>query len=794
MSLAPNKYRIDPVLTFLMLFVIAINLPYLTKEFMVGHDTKNVYATFHYFYNHLSCYNELPRWLPFGEYGYQTLFYQISNLSPSVYLVGLLGWLTGAANTLFLFKCSILVEQLILLLGLYLLGIRLYKDLWTVFIVSLLGTGSVIWYWQIYWDLRIFYLIPLVIYLYYRFLEDRASWCFWGALITLQFSFIGGLAYWAPVFALVFILMLLMLLPESRASYRQLLKPGWRDLILILVFILNCAALAYVLSTCLEGIHNYNAGRSMNEMRTQLSSYLTYASPPIWEQLHAFLDGLRPNTDYYQDMYTSIMQLPNHHYPDDMHLYIGLFPLVGLVATLFYGRSRWLCSLGVGAVAIFALAGAGAFSWLLYWIIPGMNMFRHLSLLLELGKILLLLVGGFGIKFLLQRIADKEWLAHKFRPIHLAILLTALFLIFDLVVAITIHKADSWTSPTVLSRMLPNGGWLISLRLTAWGTVLIALFAMSRRTELTSRKHSSLAKALLVFACLVDIISFQGFHWANRMTGAYAGMLPLEPMRFAWQRTSIPTDDAVEKDRVLHASPYGAFHAYYTNIMLFDPCTPYGFVDIFPKGVHELVTVRGATPDQKTIQSSLLPGNDPQLMRVMGCNAPKIRLVSQVVFGGNDAELNHLIRSNPALDAVAVLRGEPQQAAAVLWNDPEPMTSVVKFFNANKLDLEINVKPGRSGWLIYADSFNPHWKAFINGQELPVREAYMAFKAIAVPEGTSQISFRFKNDMQMFAMNWLMFGGICLAASTLTLLGYLLLKPVHRIQQTPITSEERSTL
>lgn len=229
----------------------------------------------------------------------------------------------------------------------------------------------------------------------------------------------------------------------------------------------------------------------------------------------------------------------------------------------------------------------------------------------------------------------------------------------------------------------------------------------------------------------------------------------------------------LQKNAVINSSS-GTYHAFNANIIQDDPCVPNGQVDLFSRGVHELVTARGGHPSQG-MGMEFLNFDDPKLMTVLGCNNSKIRFVSQAQYGKTDQEIRDMISSSPVLDTTVILKGDSgQQPLVGQIPDFSPMTYRPTFFNANRLDLDVTVKLGFSGWLVFADAIDPHWKAYVNGKEKPVMAAYRAFKAITIEGGDSKVSFRYENTWQKYAMGLLTVVGILLAAGCFVGLGWQL--------------------
>lgn len=770
---AGSPRRLDLPLLALMVILAGFNLPYWDSRFMVGHDTKNSYLLFHYFYNHLVWYGELPQWLPFGEYGYSSLFFQICNNSPCSYLAGLLGWVLHIKDSLLLFKLAAFGDQLVFLFGLHLLSRLLYRHRVTSFIICLSGIGCVVWTAQLYWGLRFFYLLPLALYCFFRFFTERLPWAFWCGLLTLLFVFVGGLPYWAPIYFYLFLVMALVMLPAQWRAFGALIRPQ-RQAVLPVLATIGCAvAMGYIMANCLSGLHSYAPGRAENGMYTDLKTFLTYITPD-WQLLSAFIDSALPN-------------------PENLNLYVGLLPLGTLPIALRHVRDRRFSCLFGGLLAILLLAGSGMSSWVLYWLVPGMKTFRHLGLLLELAKILVLLSAGFGLDLLVSRLKIRGWLEKHFSTFTFLSLLVGLCLILDMLVSVMAYNPDSWASPMQFTTMLPLGGGWSVVRLSAWGISLTLVFVCLRLKSVKSMLSPRVLLGLLVVVCLLDMGSYQCYQWQIRSQGQYAGRIELEPLRYADSRDSRTwalSPGMQQKMAVIASAPGGTHLAYIANLMQLDPCIPMGRIDLFPLGVHKLLTARGANPVQGTIKTSFLPPDDPKLLTVMGCDAPKLRFVAQAQFAGTDRELTSMISSATAPDTNVILRGASDRPpAAATPPDPTAMSYRPTFFNANRLDLDVTVKPGLSGWLVFADAFDPHWQASINGTERPVLEAYLAFKALAITGGDAKVSFRYENSRQKHAMSLLIITGIILAGGCLFGLGWQL---CHNRRDTDVSSLDKT--
>jgi hypothetical protein len=79
-------------------------------------------------------------------------------------------------------------------------------------------------------------------------------------------------------------------------------------------------------------------------------------------------------------------------------------------------------------------------------------------------------------------------------------------------------------------------------------------------------------------------------------------------------------------------------------------------------------------------------------------------------------------------------------------------------YDYNSLDLDVDA-PAR-GVLYWADGYDPHWRAWVDGAEVPVHRANLAFKAIFVPPGRHAVRFEYRptaivvTGLLFVAMGW----------------------------------------
>ena len=98
-------------------------------------------------------------------------------------------------------------------------------------------------------------------------------------------------------------------------------------------------------------------------------------------------------------------------------------------------------------------------------------------------------------------------------------------------------------------------------------------------------------------------------------------------------------------------------------------------------------------------------------------------------------------------------------------------TWIVQRYDYNSLVLSI-VAP-RASLLYWADGYDPAWRAFLDGAEIPVQRANINFKAVRVPPGSHDLRWVYRPTgfllalvfyyiLVVFAVSWSV---ICLATS-----------------------------
>ncbi|HEX2483814.1 MAG TPA: hypothetical protein VHQ66_00845, partial [Myxococcota bacterium] len=269
--------RPDGALALALLFALALNAPYLSERVVPIHDTFYNLANFHVFYGELFFHGTLPRWYPYGTFGLPSDFEQAASLSPASYLVGLLGALVGARDVLLLFKLGALLEQLVLVLGVHLLGRRLFASRATTLALCLSAAGSTVWYGQQWWDFRLHYLLPLLLYLFVRFLEERRPRDFWLAGITGVGWALGLPPYASPLLAYTVVIVGLVAMGRDLPALAgRLLTPSRENVVGALAFFALAGGYAYFVANALDHTSLHAPGRDSLTGKVLPETFRTY--------------------------------------------------------------------------------------------------------------------------------------------------------------------------------------------------------------------------------------------------------------------------------------------------------------------------------------------------------------------------------------------------------------------------------------------------------------------------------------------------------------------------------------
>jgi hypothetical protein len=119
---------------------------------------------------------------------------------------------------------------------------------------------------------------------------------------------------------------------------------------------------------------------------------------------------------------------------------------------------------------------------------------------------------------------------------------------------------------------------------------------------------------------------------------------------------------------------------------------------------------------------------------------PRAWVTENAVFAPSDLEAFEAIVRLGAAGDLIVITG-PDEPASERPEGPRPAAEV-RDVSPNCVAVELG--RGGGGYLFLADSYAPGWHAYTEAGELRVRVADVAFRAVALPEGTESVTFRYE--------------------------------------------------
>lgn len=771
--------RLESGLFLLIIFIEAAIFFYLIngRWLIGGHDGFQYFTLQYYFLNNVVNYGEIPQWMPFMTQGTVATWWYIVQGGILQNVLLLCGSLFKNVNFLTLFYAGIFVDELLLLVGVWLLAKRFFASPFTVFFITLSIMGSCIWMVQPWFNFHIYYAIPLILHFMHTFLES-GKWRYLllaGNLLAVQS--IGNLPYFLPVISLViFLYFLFYFLLNYKDIWQQIriLKFGWSFLVTSFLIIFSFIALYFVMNVGVDQIANYNFMRNLDGTTT-LDGFLTYdGNLSMRKWIEIFL-GISPFLNY--TLYIGILSLP--------------FILLGLIFNLSKNNLHFIL-----IIVILLFFSMGTFiSSFFYYCWPMMKFYRHLSLISPIIKIFLCFLAGFGFDAIFFN--KLHWKHPLIINVSLAIM--SIFMLgLSFLLYVLAHNYDFYMN--LLLSMVP-----------ATHTMFKILFNEKIMTSLLSRTALFALTSAILFAvlsvinrkkCFIYLITFllaiqcldiYGFKfleislkattlndemykitdfqampyakrrdisfWSNNPRAELLEILPLQYSAFTWSTHSflfkdelgnqfradhwlLPLDNYVraywgQSIHDLSIKPYGLF--YYSRLE-------------FPQGHPAALKISGVTEDkiQFFSQADVVSSDDIIASKITNANYK-----GDIIFLSlpeKNREVNFISSSNFSKDYLS--------SSMRL-----PIPYQVQRFDSNHLEVTANIHDLESAWILYSDVWHPFWRATVNGKATPVYKANLAYKAIKLEHGLNKVHFYFNSKMMsvfhfVFGLNALIWLGI----------------------------------
>ena len=744
-----------------LLFITALaNVPFLSPNLVFTHDTLNNFIFFQFAYSELFLHSSLPRWIPLMGYGIPFDFNLMSSLLPSDYVLMAGGWLFGIRDVLLLSKLSMVLSQCFFILGLYLLGRRVFTLMMSVWMVCLGALFTNAWLANCLLTFTVFYLLPLVLYFLLLFLQSEKPVYLWLAALVEIASLPGTLGYIAPIHLFIIVAFLVPFFchePGKIALFWR--RSTWLHPLFFVFsfFLLIVGLIIFGMDAALLSVF-----RDQRTGNVALDVFLSEYRQPLAGMLSALVKG---------NVATG-----------DMTLFIGVLPLATLALALVSRRDAIFLGFLSVAFFLFWLSLGGYFAMAGYHAFPLLKKYHQLSHLFNILKVFLLILGGFGFDQLLHSIRfDPAFGLASSRDAKpqagwgrwLAVGLAACCLL-DLLMNIRnkdLTDTQLRYSDTSFSRLWFATGLVVG-RFLIYAALFSAMLIMAGRCSRRAIGLLILAIYMIDVGCFYAFIVAQAPYYSaepahgqvfleHDTLGISQSTLPdnldvaenlaVYPLDLSARRQfREPLPEHAENVFRLVTSPRGTmtldfFYSSMYLLMRIDPVMPRCRLDMMMPSVKSMIEARHGRVARVEGNTALAIDLDPRdlaFQRSVGRGVPKIRIVREAVFTENNRKAIDLFRM-PHFDpsATLVMAQAPPASWAPVPRPPHADAVEVSFFSANRM--VVKVWTAEPGWLFCADAFHPSWQANIDAQPADVVRANIGCKAVLLKKGFGDVEFYF---------------------------------------------------
>jgi hypothetical protein len=772
---APRTRRREfrPDLLFLIGAVLAVNVPLLAGRYMPEHDTKYVLGIFDYFYANHFFTGELPRWMAYGVFGLDASAYHIHFMSAASYLVAFAGRWAGMRDSLLAFGCVVCLEQLFLLLGMWLLCRRLFRGRLTVFCVCLFTVCTVVWQSQVFFNFRMYDLLPLEFYLLIRFADDAEGWCGWLAGIVAILGPLGCPPYFYPMWGFIIAVFSAVALWGRYGSLRELVRARPMNLAVAAMFAILLLAFAGNLWQASANFVLLAPGRDAATGSIPLPEFLQHGRidlPEMWREL------LIPTANMAGASETR-----------GMNDYLGLICLIGLPIALSRIGCRQARPFAVLATVLLFLSFGGVFACVVYWF-PGMDLYRHIGYLTGIIKLLVVVLSGFGLDALIAAVEGGSLKSYASPRVLLGALLGILAYV-DLnmggvglagVCEALGRKSGNWAG------MVFGGAMDPVLRAALMLALVFAVWTLSRTGRAGYQRSARFALYAIAVCVIGDCVLFQVELISALRPASHRIAFPaLKPVYFP-DRDGRIAGDAGPKYKAWAGASGVEYQTGISGALQWDPSMPniYGALgwqrpmlkttnSLADENTMKLMKVDWFPLNVFHLMRAMEPSSDTGFMAICGVNQPKMRLVPEAVSVPTDADAYRLAASTNAWSDKVVVTAPLAKipSGGSLARGRQGSAVRVDDFSANQISITVSNGFARPAWLVYADAWTPDWHATVNGKATPVLRGYGAFKTVQVQPGINHVRLWFDAGIRTICQNVL---AVCAAAAAAAGLGCLL--------------------
>jgi hypothetical protein len=776
--------RLEKVLFLVVLLLnLAIYVFLIADQRMVrGHDTFLYYSLQYYVMANATATGEAALWMPHLTQG-----------TSSSLLLGLqggllqniltpIGQLFDGTNFLILFYLGVLLDELLLLVGVWLLARRYYTSPYTMFFVAVAAVGSCMWIDQFSFNLHSYYAAPIIIYLIHEFLEQGSRLKIFLASNLLLLHTMGNPPYMPLLTCLVILFYFAgYFVIFGSSAWKGALKGGFKktDLVWGLLIVMSVASIFGTVVAGTSQITDYTPQRQADGSTT-LDVFLTYGGALNPVRYLDFLLGLSPTLDY--------------------TIFCGFFTIAFAILAVFYNPTRKVLHLTTTLLLIlfFSMGTLTILAMIVYYLIPVMSFYRHVALSAPYVKLFVVFLSGYGF----EAIMVKRW--HEKLPIvsvAVVMLMVAATLTRLVVSAIfgnteflefvmTLLEADS-----ALTKFPDFMGLAVFTNLLVSSALAAGLVGVVLLLRSLGIRFAPLALGLILLLHPLELFSwkFRMFDTRSvRLEGEEYSLQKLQPLpyvpRRSWDYEANKRFNAFSDSLFAGAIEnqpryYGAMYWTADAFLFMDAPSSLFRAGHWMFPLDDLMRAYWGQPlrDNSVPPAGLsfagplyFPVTHPATGKVIGATLDKIQVFSTAHPVVSDRVIAALITDQEYGGDMLFLSSQD--------DDQEPAPSSLRIplqtnerlavpyevlrFDANTLELRVTLPEGRSqAWLLYCDVWDPNWEATVNENAVEVRKANLAYKAVPLVAGENIVKFRFNSLLRrisfgLVSLSSLMWAGL----------------------------------
>lgn len=772
--------RPTPLLWALLLLAL-LYVPILGRRVVPAHDTLQVAQVVYDFFNGWVQDGEIPLWFPCYSYGAVANWYLAITMGPSFcMLLPLAGWIPGP-NFMSWFYAGMLLDEMFLLLGTYLLARRLFRSDWAVFFVCAAMVGSTIWFAQIWFNFRIYYFFPLAMHAMWTGCERASLWRVLAGGAVLLWTAFGNLFYYPILHALACGVFLVGTSFAHRMRWVEALRrSGWREGIVCCLAAVPAAAYFAFLKRGVDFVSVTGRGTGG---RTSIEDFLTYAGTGL-NRLSDLVTGMAWTGEY--NGYAGILVL--------------CLAVSGFV--LFPQRKQVPFLLLAGFLVLFSL-GCDSFVSPAAYFVPGVSFFRHIGCILPLFKICLIFLAGFGVEGIASATAEGTATGWTRRKALVPVAILLLMSTGCALLALADRKAPPCVEP--FYHLPRHAAQRFSAHHRTFGTpehdrrswpVAAAYVAALSAFAIAAFRPERCRRLLLASVAgieLLDVAAFRVSMGASFLRPVGRDVWELSAFRripFQEERTKSYGESAAFRayardllaegtlESIRSSLRKGVQHYYFCQIrregmsyntadifLGIDPIWTLFRIDYWHSGVDALVRAFHGPPNDWRYAFPVSEGVSAY-DKVIGAAFPKIQAFSEVGVLPDEKGVGAILRDEGFAGDALLAEDGAWRAFAGSWGGALPpharlgaggsnaadprmdrrieLCAKALHFSANRLELEVETPADGAGsprWLYYADTAHPFWRAYVDGAEAPILRANLAFKAVPIPPGRSIVRF-----------------------------------------------------